>query len=202
MVGRFSFGVGNRLAAHQLLGEVSMFKKVLAVGALAVLAIFTVPTAANAAPYGDGSGNAGTVVVAPGQAAALTFSGFAAGEPTTASAPDAVTLATVKVVTTANKAANASGAVTYTATATQPGTYTVTVTGASSSQIRTGTFTIAPADSATGTGSGSGSNANGSLPNTGLETPMLIVWGAGGALVLGIALVFVLTVVRRNKASA
>lgn len=174
-----------------------MFKKALAVGALAVLAIFSVPTAANAAPYGDGSGNAGTVVVAPGQPASLTFGGFAANEPTTASAPDAVTLGALKVVTTASKPANASGSVTYTATATQPGTYNVTVTGVSG-QIRTGTFTIAPADS----GSGSGSNADGSLPNTGLETPMLIVWAAGGALALGIALVFVLTVVRRNKASA
>ncbi|CAD5991261.1 LPXTG cell wall anchor domain-containing protein [Agreia sp. COWG] len=175
-----------------------MFKKALAVGALAVLAIFSVPTAANAASYGDGGDNNATVVATAGQAVTLSFGGFAAGETTVASAPDAVTLSTLKVVKTASKPAGPNGAVSYTATATQPGSYTITVSSASN--VATATFTVVPTDaSGNVTGNGSGS---GSLPNTGLETPMLIVWGAGGALVLGIALVFVLSVVRRNKSAA
>jgi LPXTG-motif cell wall-anchored protein len=174
-----------------------MFKKSFAVGLLAVLAVFSVPTAANAAPYGDNGTGAGTVVVAPGAPASLTFGGFQPGEGTVASAPDAVTLGAIKVVSTASRPAASDGTVVYTATATQPGSYTITVTSATN--IATGVLTVAPADSSGGTGSGA--NGNGSLPNTGFEAPMLIVWGASGALILGAALVFVLTVVRRNKQS-
>jgi hypothetical protein len=170
-----------------------MLKKSLAVGLLAVLAIFSVPTAASAAPYGDDGTGAGTVVVTPGAPATLTFGGFLAGEATVASAPDAVTLGAIKVVSTASRPAGANGTVSYTATATQPGSYTITVTSATN--ISTGVLTVAPADS----GTGSGTNADGGLPNTGFETPMLMVWGATGALILGGAMVFVMTVVRRNK---
>jgi hypothetical protein len=169
-----------------------MFKKALATGLLAVLAIFAAPAAANAYETTDGS----DVTATPGVAVTLTFSGFDANEPTTASAPDAVTLGVVKVVTTFSRPANASGVVTYTAAATQPGTYTITVTGVSG-KVAVGTLTIVPADSASGTGSGS----TGGLPNTGLEAPMLIIWGSAGALALGIALTVVMTIVRRQKAS-
>lgn len=170
-----------------------MFKKVLATGLLAVLAVFAVPAAANAYEI-DGP----AVTTTPGVAATLTFSGFDANEPTTASAPDAVTLGIVKVVSTFSRAANGSGVVSYTATASTPGTYTVTVVGVSG-KIGSAALTVVPADS--GAGSGSGSGSNGALPNTGLETPMLIIWGAAGALALGIALTVVLTIVRRQKAS-
>lgn len=174
-----------------------MLKRTFAAGLLAVLALFAVPTAANAADYGSGGDNGGTTVVVPGQPVTLSFGGFQPGEPTTASAPDAVTLSTLKVISSASKPAGPAGTVAYTVSATQPGSYTITV--ASATNIATSTFVVAPADS--GAGSGSGSNADGSLPNTGFETPMLIVWGAAGALILGAALVFVLTVVRRNKQS-
>jgi hypothetical protein len=172
-----------------------MFKKALVTGLLAILAVFAVPATANAYETTDGS----DVTILPGQAATLTFSGFDANEPTTASAPDAVTLGVVKVITQFSRPANGDGVVKYTASATQPGTYTITVTGVSG-KVAVGTLTVAPTDSAAGTGSGSGSD--GALPNTGLETPMLIIWGAGGALALGIALTVVLTIVRRQKASA
>ena len=73
----------------KLLGVVSVLKKIFAAGLLAVLAVFTVPTAANAADYGSGGDNGGTIVVVPGQPVTLSFGGFQPGEPTTASAPDA-----------------------------------------------------------------------------------------------------------------
>ena len=174
-----------------------MFKKIFATGLLAALALFAVPTAANAAPYGDGGPgdqNGGTGVVVAGEPVSFSLGGFQPGEPTTASAPDAVTLGSLKVVATASRPAGASGSVSYTASATQPGSYTITVSSASNSAVFT--LVVTPADS---NGGGSGSNADGSLPNTGFETPMLIVWGASGALILGLALVFVLNVVRRNK---
>jgi LPXTG-motif cell wall-anchored protein len=177
-----------------------VFKKFAAASLLAVLALFAVPTAANAAGYGDGGDNGGTTVALPGEPVTLSFGGFLPGEQTVASGPDAVTISTLKVVSTASKPAGPQGTVSYTVSATQPGSYTITVSSASN--IATSTFVVVPADSAAGTGSGSGSNSNGSLPNTGFETPMLIVWGATGALVLGAALVFVLTVVRRNKHAA
>lgn len=177
-----------------------MFKKFAAASLLAVLALFAVPTAANAAGYGSGGDNGGTTVALPGEPVTLSFGGFLPGEQTVASGPDAVTISTLKVISTASKPAGPQGTVSYTVSATQPGSYTITVSSASN--IATSTFVVAPADSGAGTGSGSGTNADGSLPNTGFETPMLIVWGATGALVLGAALVFVLTVVRRNKHAA
>ncbi|KJC63685.1 LPXTG cell wall anchor domain-containing protein [Agreia bicolorata] len=172
-----------------------MFKKIFAAGLLAALALFAVPTAAQAADYGTGGDNNGSTVIVAGQPVALSFGGFQPGEATIASAPDAVTLATLKVVSSASKPAGPAGTVSYTANSTQVGSYTITVSSATN--IATYTLVVVPADS--GSGSGSGSNANGNLPNTGLETPMLIVWGASGALILGLALVFVLNVVRRNK---
>jgi hypothetical protein len=174
-----------------------MIKKALIAVSIAIFAVFTVSTAANAAGY-TADGPSVTVTVGDGPVA-LSFTGFTPNEPTTASAPDAVTLATVKVVSTASKAADASGAVTYTATATQPGTYTVTVTGQSGA-VGVATLTVAPAD--LGSANGGGEGSNGGLPNTGYETPMLIIWGASGALILGIALVVVLGIVRKQRASA
>ena len=171
-----------------------MFKKIFAAGLLAALALFAVPTAAQAADYGDGgpgTDNNDSAVIVAGQPVSFSLGGFLPGEPTTASAPDAVTLGSLKVVTTASRPAGNTGTVTYTASATQPGSYTISV--ASATNVAVFTLVVVPADSASGNGS------NGGLPNTGLETPMLIVWGASGALILGLALVFVLNVVRRNK---
>jgi len=167
-----------------------MLKKALAAGLLAVLAIFAVPTTASAASYGDNGTGGATVVVSEGQQGSLTFCGFQPGETTYASAPDAVTFESASLV------AGADGCVTYRVSATKAGSYTITVTGASN--ISTGVLTTTPVDSS----GDSNSNANGTLPNTGLQTPTLVVWGASGVLVLGVALVFVLSVVRRNKNAA
>lgn len=162
-----------------------MTRKLLAVAALALAAIFAVPTVANAAGY-TGQGTSATA--APGEAVSLTFGGLPANTPSTASADDAVTLGVLKA-STASRPTDASGSVTYTAAATQPGTYTITVTAGSA--VATATLTVAPADA----------GADG-LADTGYQVPMLAIWGAVGAIVLGAALIAVLITVRRNRASA
>lgn len=169
-----------------------MLKKAFAIGLLAVLAIFAVPTTASAASYGGNGSGGGTIVVVEGQQGSITFYGFQPGEITYASGPDGVIFESSSLV------AGPDGSVTYRVTGSKIGSFTITVTGASN--ISTGVVTTVPADSSGG--SGSGSNANGTLPNTGLQTPTLVVWGASGVLVLGVALVLVLSVVRRNKNAA
>jgi len=166
-----------------------MTRKLLAVAALALAAVFAVPAAANAAGY---TGQGPSVTAAPGEAVALTFTGLPANTPSTASADDAVTLSVLKAAS-ASKPTDASGSVTYTASATAPGTYTITVTAGSA--VATATLTVVPSDA-------SGSDTGSGLPGTGYEIPMLAVWGGVGAIVLGAALIAVLVTVRRNRASA
>ncbi|QYF73741.1 hypothetical protein [Cryobacterium sp. PAMC25264] len=78
------------------------------------------------------------------------------------------------------------------------GTYTTTATGLTSGTVGTAAISLAAADSA----AGSGSSANGGLASTGYDAPMLAIWGAAGALLLGVALTVALTVVRRQRANA
>ena len=44
--------------------------------------------------------------------------------------------------------------------------------------------------------------ADGAIAVTGADFPFLMVWTAGGALLLGVALLLVLTVVRRQRAAS
>lgn len=170
-----------------------MFKKILTGGLLATLALFALPATANAASYGDtGDGTGTSVTVAPGEVATFAFTGFQPGENTTASAPDAVTLGAIKVVSSASRPAAADGSVKYSVSATEPGSYTITVSSAS--HIATGLLTIVPADGAAKVGA----KDTGSLPNTGAQVNTLVIWGASGVLLLGVALLFVLNVVRKN----
>lgn len=165
-----------------------MTRKLVAAALLALAAVFAIPAVANAAGYtGDGPG---TVVVEAGEAVSLTFADLPPNTPSTATADDAVTLSVLKA-STASKPTNASGSVTYSAAATQPGTYTITVTAGQA--VATATLTVAPSDAATGTGG---------LPSTGYDFPIALLWGGVGAVILGGALVAVLTTVRRNRASA
>jgi len=176
-----------------------MLKKILASAAIAIVALFAAPAAANAAGYGGQGPQA--VVAEPGEAVALTFTGLPALTPSTATAPDQVTLASLKAAT-ASKTTDASGSVTYLASATIPGTYTITVTAGA--VTATATLTVVPADGAgtgAGTGSGSGSSADGGLASTGVD-PVLFAWIGGGALALGAALVVVLKTVRRARNEA
>ncbi|KQO95405.1 hypothetical protein [Leifsonia sp. Leaf264] len=162
-----------------------MKKKLVAI-ALAVVAFVAIPvTAATAAEY-NGQGSSATTTA--GNSAELSFSGLDANAPVTIQG-DGVTLAVVKAGSIA-KTTDASGSVSTTATASAPGTYTVTATTANA--VAVATFTVLPADS---------SSADG-LASTGANVPMLLIWGAAGAILLGIALVVVLTTVRRNRAAA
>ncbi|MBT2518472.1 hypothetical protein J7E29_13590 [Streptomyces sp. ISL-90] len=165
-----------------------MTRKIVAAALLALAAVFAIPAVANAAGYtGDGPG---TVVVEAGEAVVLTFSDLPPSTPSTATADDAVTLSVLKAET-ASKPTTASGVVSYTAMATEPGTYTITVTAGQA--VATATLTVVPAD---GTGS------TGGLPSTGYDFPVVLLWGGVGAVILGGALVAVLTTVRRSRASA
>ncbi|MDR5701485.1 hypothetical protein [Agromyces aerolatus] len=173
----------------------------LAGAAIAVVALFAAPAAANA--YGEQPPVVETVEA--GEAVALSFTGLPPNTPSTAVAPDAVTLAILKAGT-ASKPTDASGSVTYSASATIPGTYTITVTAGQA--IATATLTVVPADgtgagpgAGDGSGSGSGGSADGGLPSTGVD-PVLFVWIGGGALLLGAALVVVLSTVRRARNQA
>ncbi len=165
-----------------------MNRKTIATALLALLAVFALPAAAAHAVDGYTTGPDVTIVV--NGSSTMTFTGFVPGESTTASAPDNVGLAIVKAASMATKNADGAGAVSYVATSAVIGTFTITVTG-ESGRIAVGTLTVLPIDTAAG-----------NLPNTGFGVPALIIWGAGGALLFGTAIVSVLVVARRRRVEA
>lgn len=168
-----------------------MIRKALAVAALAAISLFAVPAAATAAGYtGQGPG---TVTVAAGESATLTFSDLPANTPSTATADDAVTLSVLKAGT-ASKPTDANGSVTYTATASETGTYTITVTAGQA--VATSSFSVVVPDSGANAGSESG------LPGTGYDVPLLAIWIGGGAVLLGAAFVVTMATVRRSRNNA
>jgi hypothetical protein len=80
-----------------------------------------------------------------------------------------------------------------------------TATGLTSGTVGTAAITVTAVDAGSGTvntGNGTANNGSGDLASTGYDAPVLLIWGAGGALLLGIALVVVLTAVRRQRATA
>lgn len=175
-----------------------MIKKAFAVFALAILAIFAVPAAANAAGYvpkeqitvsGKSAASATVTITfgtgSFGHGADVTFGVRGAGKPTTLSAVKAASTATTV------KSADAVGAVALDVTlpADASGSYTVTGTDTAGT-VGTATITVAAAD------------AGKSLASTGYDAPVLLIWGASGALLLGIALVVVLGIVRRQRVTA
>ncbi len=187
-----------------------MMKKALAAAALAVVAIFAVPAAANAyvppsnitAPGAIAPGGTGTVGFAdgsftPGETVSFTLTGENASGATLASVVGAVE--TISTTKTASGAGSTSVAVTLPANAS--GSYSLTATGATSGAIASVGISVGSASSAgDGTTGGTGSTG-GSLPNTGAMDPTLGIWAGGGLLALGAAFVIVLTIVRRQKSS-
>ena len=177
-----------------------MFKKILAIAALAIGAILVVPAAANAAYVANDH-----VVVsgssAPGGTAVVTFKdgSFTPGETVsfsvTGEGPITLSAVNAAVVTaTSTKVASATGSVVLNVTlpANATGSYTVTATGLTSGNVGTATITVRSADAGAGA----------KLPFTGANISPLIIWGAGGILLLGVALLVVLAVVRRQRAIA
>ncbi|GAA1838378.1 hypothetical protein [Agromyces salentinus] len=164
-----------------------MIRKILATVAVAAAALFAVPGAANAEPAGYvGQGTDVTLTV--GEVGTMTFSGLTASTPSTATADDLVTLGVLKA-STASRPTDATGTVSYQVSSNTPGTYTITATAGDS--VATGTLTVVPADTAGGTATG--------IADTGYDMPVLWLWIGGGALLLGAALIVVLTTVRRAR---
>ncbi|WP_120338182.1 sortase [Cryobacterium soli] len=188
-----------------------MFKKSFAAIALAVLAVFAVPAAANAAGYVPDGNIVVSGTIAPGSPVTISFTegSFTPGEPVsftlTGENAAGATLATFKSVVNSQslvKSAAGTGAVALEVTlpTDASGTYTTTATGLTSGTVGTASLTVAAVDSAGG--AGSGTSTDGGLASTGYNAPMLAIWGGAGALLLGIALVVVLGVVRRQRATA
>jgi hypothetical protein len=176
-----------------------MAKKAFAAAALTILAIFAAPAAANAAGYVPPANDTVTGNATAGGTVAVDFiaGSYTNGETVNISVDGSgtATLSVVKAnVATLAKAATATGAlaVKVTLPTDATGSYTLTGTGATSGQIGTSTITVVAADAGTSTG----------LASTGYNVPMLLIWSAAGAVLLGIALVLVLGYVRRQRANA
>jgi len=176
-----------------------MGKKLLAIAALALAVIFAVPTTAMAAGYvppGNVSSSGGTVA-SPGQTKTIVFAdgSFSAGE----SVMITVTGTPTASLGSPSYTATATGSLTITvkipSTATASSVYSIQAVGATSGNVGTYRLTVVVADAAAGGNSGG-------LASTGGTVPMLIVWSAAGILLLGIALLLVMRVVRRQRAQA
>lgn len=180
-----------------------MFEKSLAAAALAVLAVFAVPAAANAVGHVPQANIAVSGAVVPDSSVVVAFTAgsFVPGEDVsfTLAGEDRADLALLKSVVTSQSlvktAANdGSVALDVTVPATATGTFTATATGLASGTVGTASLTVGAADS--------GAATDGDLAATGYTTPMLAIWGGSGALLLGVALIVVLGVVRRQRAHA
>ncbi|KGJ72368.1 hypothetical protein GY21_15855 [Cryobacterium roopkundense] len=176
-----------------------MAKKAFAAIVLAILAIFAVPSAASAAGYVPvinitivGNATAGGTVniifnigsFTPGETVSFGVNG--AGTATLGSV-QAANVSSTKVAST-----EGGTNVQVTLPKNASGSYNVTATGLTSGVVGTATITTIAADSVSNTG----------LASTGYEAPVLLIWSAAGALLLGISLVVVLTIVRRQRATA
>ncbi len=176
-----------------------MFKKTLATAALAVFAVFAFAPAATAADYVSDTAVV-SIEAAPvaGETAVIAFAAdaFLANESVTFSVTGAqeATLSVVKTAVTTsltkNAAANGSSSVDVAIPDNATGNYTVTATAGSATY--TATLDIVAADAGTSNG----------LASTGYDAPVLMIWGAAGILVLGVALVLVRLSVRRQHAAA
>ncbi|NNC12962.1 hypothetical protein HII28_13885 [Planctomonas sp. JC2975] len=181
-----------------------MIRKIFAVAALAVLGIFAVPLAANAAGYvpSGACGVSGSPV--PGGTVTITCAAgtWTDGETIsiTVSGDTSVTAAAFRTAVTSGPfttVASATGAdaVNLALPSNASGTYTVTSTGTESGNVDVETFTIvAPAAAVSGT-----TSTSGEVAATGSTIPILIIWVASGLVLLGAAIVVVRLVVRRQR---
>jgi len=179
-----------------------MIRKLIAAAALVVLGVFAVPLAANAAGYVPSgscgvSGSpvpGGTVTIScqagtwdDNEAISVTVSGNTSV--TQAAFRSAVTSGPFTTQATADGASSAG----LTLPSNASGTYTVTSTGDVSQNVDVETFTIVSAAPAAQAGT------SGEIASTGSTVPLLIIWVASGLVLLGVAIVVVRIVVRRQR---
>jgi hypothetical protein len=177
-----------------------MFKKSFVVALLLGSSIFAMSTGAQAAtpiPYPSTGAISVEVageaeMTAPGQPKTFGFAGYVPGENTTATSESSeVTLASVKVVVSATKAANAAGEVNFVATAEVPGTYTIRVVG-ENGNTATAQFVVTPIDA-------DGNFVTDAASSTDSSSPLLAIWISAGIVLLIIALIITLVTVRRKR---
>ena len=175
-----------------------MFKKSLATAALAVIAVFAFAPAANAVDYVSDTLVSVSADSTAGETTAIAFAAeaFEANESVTysVSGVQSATLSVIKTgIASLTKAAAADGSasVNVALPANATGEYAVTATAASATY--TATLDIVAASATT---------ADKGLASTGFNAPVLVIWGAAGVLVLGVALVLVRMSVRRQHAAA
>lgn len=185
-----------------------MLKKISAVVILAAASLFFIPLPATAESYVPvGAGGSSTLTVVAGAANPVAFGGdtFVGGEPVTVTVigtPDA-TLGMVKVDVSRTYSASKGGGLQFTVTipkSASASSYSINAKGASN---RTASFTInsTPTDSALAV-TGGGKSADSALALTGGNLPVVIIWGGAGILILGVALLIVFNVVRRQRIRA
>lgn len=177
-------------------------KKIIAAAMLVVVGVFAAPAVANAAGYVPSSDVAVSGPVTPGSTDSV---GFAAGSFTpnesvtySVTGEGRATLSAATATVSLTKTASASGAASVNVTLPQgaTGTYSLTATGLTSGNVATAALTVVPADTASANGS------TGGLAFTGSTGAMLLLWSAGGAIALGVALMLVLALVRRQRSNA
>ena len=175
-----------------------MFTKTFAASALAILAVVAIAPAANAyTPDAPATVSSSAV---PGAAVAAAFGAdtFLDGEAVsfTVNGDTTATLSEVKAVLSGpiTKNATATGAATVTVTlpANATGAYAVSAVSASGITAAITIPTATAADLA----------ATGNLAETGVNSPLLLVWAAAGVLLLGVAFLLVRNTVRRQGATA
>ncbi|MBC7517328.1 MAG: hypothetical protein H7248_00325 [Microbacteriaceae bacterium] len=189
-----------------------MFKTTTAAISLVIVALLAVPTAAFATDYVPAQNvtTSGPVVAGAPVDVAFAPGSFAGDESVrfvvVGDGPEAQ-LAVLKARSTASLTKQAhGGAVTIKVTIPvgATGTYTTTATGVTSGRVATAALAVAPVDSAASTGGKALDSTGGkALASTGVSPiTMLLMWAAGGVLLLGIALLIVRVAVRRQRAAA
>ena len=167
--------------------------KMIAAVALAAGALFLGPAAAHAAYVPDANITVTGAVTAGGTVSVDFADGsFAEGE-------DVSVALSCDSTVTSTSTATATGALNLDVTipADATGTCTLTATGLTSGDIGTVSLTIVTADGGT-----TAVGTDDELADTGASDPsMLLIWGASGVLLLGVALVVVMMTVRRQRAN-
>lgn len=179
-----------------------MFKKSLATAALAVIAVFAFAPAANAVDYVSDSHVTVSASAVQGEIAQIDFadSAFVPAESIrfTVTGSTGVQLAVVKaaVDTSLTKNATSTGSSSLSVTIPDDATGSFSVTASAASATYTATLTVVAADA------GAPVAVDNGLATTGYNAPVLVIWGAAGVLVLGVALLLVRISVRRQHAAA